>query len=130
MKWTPWILVSLTVFTMGACGGERRENGASDTGSESGTMQGGASTDTAVPGTGGPGTTSDTAQGGAYLRNDTARSGNTGTSDSARGNQTESGVTDTRTGKSTLGRGVTETRPDQSEPVTSKGDTVGHPEGH
>jgi hypothetical protein len=75
MKWTPWILVSLTAFTIGACGGERQENGASDTGTESGTMQGGASTDTAVPGTGGPGTTADTAQGGAYLRGDTATSG-------------------------------------------------------
>jgi len=45
-------------------------------------------------------------------------------SDSAKGNQTKSGVTDTRTGKSTLGKGVTKTRPDQGQPVTSKGDTV------
>jgi hypothetical protein len=43
---------------------------------------------------------------------------------SVRGNQTESGVTDTRTGKSTLGPGVTKTRPDQNQPVTSKGDTI------
>jgi hypothetical protein len=42
----------------------------------------------------------------------------------ARGNQTKSGVTNTETGKSTLGKGVTTTRPDQSQPVTSKGDTV------
>ena len=102
MKWTPWILGSLTAFAIGACGGERRNNGTSDTGTETGTMQGGASTDTAVPGTGSPGTTSDTAQGGAYLRNDTATTGGTGISDSARGNQTKPGG----------------------------GDTVGHPAGH
>ncbi len=44
-------------------------------------------------------------------------------SDSAKGNQTESGVTDS-SGQSTLGPGVEQTRPDQGQPVTSKGDTV------
>jgi hypothetical protein len=39
------------------------------------------------------------------------------------GNQTESGVTDS-TGESTLGKGVEQTRPDQGQPVTSKGDTI------
>ena len=43
-------------------------------------------------------------------------------SDSTR-NQTESGVTDS-TGQSTLGKGVERTRPDQGQPVTSKGDTI------
>jgi hypothetical protein len=43
-------------------------------------------------------------------------------SDSAR-NQTESGVTDS-SGQSTLGTGVEKTRPDQGQPVTSKGDTL------
>jgi len=38
-------------------------------------------------------------------------------------NQTESGVTDS-TGQSTLGKGVEQTRPDQGQPVTSKGDTI------
>jgi hypothetical protein len=38
-------------------------------------------------------------------------------------NQTESGVTDS-TGQSTLGEGVEKTRPDQGQPVTSKGDTI------
>ena len=38
-------------------------------------------------------------------------------------NQTESGVTDS-SGQSTLGTGVEKTRPDQGQPVTSKGDTV------
>lgn len=44
-------------------------------------------------------------------------------SDSAAGNQTESGVVDS-SGQSTLGPGVEQTRPDQGQPVTSKGDTV------
>jgi hypothetical protein len=38
-------------------------------------------------------------------------------------NQSQSGVTN-KTGKSTLGPKVTKARPDQNEPVTSKGDTV------
>jgi hypothetical protein len=37
--------------------------------------------------------------------------------------QTQSGVTDS-SGKSTLGKGVKKTRPDQGQPVTSKGDTI------
>ena len=48
---------------------------------------------------------------------------NTAISDSARANQTESGMTDS-TGQSTLGPGAEKTRPDQGQPVTSKGDTV------
>jgi hypothetical protein len=44
-------------------------------------------------------------------------------SDSARANQTESGVTDS-SGQSTLGSGVEQTSPDQGQPVTAKGDTV------
>ena len=43
--------------------------------------------------------------------------------DSAQANQTESGVTDS-SGQSTLGEGVEQTRPDQNQPVTSKGDTI------
>jgi hypothetical protein len=39
------------------------------------------------------------------------------------GNQTESGVVDS-TGQSTLGPGAEQTRPDQGQPVTSKGDTL------
>jgi hypothetical protein len=52
------------------------------------------------------------------------RAGAGGAADSAKGNQTKSGVTNTKTGKSTLGKGVTTTRPDQGQPVTSKGDTI------
>ena len=39
-------------------------------------------------------------------------------------NQTQSGVTDAKTGSSTLGKDVKKTRPDQGEPTTSKGDTI------
>lgn len=38
-------------------------------------------------------------------------------------NQTESGMTDS-SGQSTLGPDAEKTRPDQGQPVTSKGDTV------
>lgn len=44
-------------------------------------------------------------------------------SDSASANQTESGMTDS-SGQSTLGTDAEETRPDQGQPVTAKGDTV------
>ena len=60
---------------------------------------------------------SDTAAGAAR---DTSAAGIT---DSASINQTESGMTDS-SGRSTLGPGAEKTRPDQGQPVTSKGDTV------
>ena len=47
----------------------------------------------------------------------------TAISDSAKANQTESGMTDS-SGQSTLGPAAEKTRPDQGQPVTSKGDTV------
>lgn len=43
-------------------------------------------------------------------------------SDSAR--QSQSGVTNTKTGKSTLGPKIKKTKPTQGQPVTSKGDTL------
>jgi hypothetical protein len=126
-----WIMGSLLVAAVAACGGNRGDNagdGAAGSGTETGTMQGGA-VDTGTSGGGGGGVgdtapvmsdsaTSPGATGGTSA--DTAR--RTGTS--SKGNQTESGVTDAKTGKSTLGKGVTTTRPDQGEAVTSKGDTV------
>jgi hypothetical protein len=39
-------------------------------------------------------------------------------------NQTQSGVTNAKTGKSTLGPGVKKTDPTQGQAVTSKGDTL------
>ncbi len=52
-----------------------------------------------------------------------SRDSTAGMTDSAVANQTESGMTDS-TGKSTLGPKAAKTRPDQGQPVTSKGDTV------
>jgi hypothetical protein len=154
MKLTPWLLGSLTTVALAACGGNKGNNdtGAARTsGTESGTMQGSSATtaDTGMAamdtaGGGMSGMRSDTATGGARMHSDTgsatsgtrmrssrgttpsSSAGTTSTSgsDSAKGNQTKSGVTNTKTGKSTLGKGVTKTRPDQGEPVTSKGDTV------
>ena len=136
MKWTPWLLGSLAAALIAGCGGDRRhdETGAAGgTGSESGSMQGGATgaaTDTSMrpadsaaaqPGAGAM--TADSARTGARIQGDTNRSG-AGASGTSNANQTKSGVTDTRTGKSTLGKGVTQTRPDQNQPVTSKGDTL------
>jgi hypothetical protein len=43
--------------------------------------------------------------------------------DSARANQTKSGVIDS-SGQSVTGDTVTQTRPDQGQPVTVKGDTI------
>jgi hypothetical protein len=54
-----------------------------------------------------------------------ARRDTTGAKTSASaGNQTQSGVTNAKTGKSTLGPGVKKTEPTQGQPVTSKGDTL------
>jgi len=123
MRYTSWIWAPVTLALVAGCGGERRTNDTGTTsGTESGTMQGTATTpDTAVP----SGDTSATTQG---MSSDTAHAdaGMHGhmTSDSGKANQTKSGVTNTKTGKSTMGKGVTRTRPDQGQPVTSKGDTV------
>jgi hypothetical protein len=140
MRCAPWLLGSLTAAFMVGCGGDRRnnDNSAAGTGTETGTMQGGAATtDTAMSSgdTSGmsPGMSSDTAHADARMHDmnhsgtpsDSASASTGGTADSAKGNQTKSGVTNTKTGKSTLGKGVTKTRPDQGQPVTSKGDTVG-----
>ena len=46
-----------------------------------------------------------------------------GMTDSANVNQTESGMTDS-SGHSTIGPGAEKARPDQGQPVTSKGDTL------
>ncbi len=59
-------------------------------------------------------TSSDTKVGAAR---DTSAAG------TAKVNQTESGMTDS-SGQSTLGPNAEKTRPDQGQPVTSKGDTV------
>jgi hypothetical protein len=72
------------------------------------------------------GMSSDTGRTGSRMQADTGRTGGKKSSSTgnANPNQTKSGVTDTRTGESTLGEGVTKTSPDQGQPVTSKGDTL------
>jgi len=117
-------------------------NKGTNTGSESGAVPGGTGRmdTTSIPADTGA-MRSDTGMSGGMrdtgmMRSDTgmssgsmsdtaaaARSGASGP-DSAKANQTKSGVTNTKTGKSTLGKGATQTRPDQNQPVTSKGDTV------
>jgi hypothetical protein len=57
------------------------------------------------------------------MKRDSTGANGTASADST-SNQTKSGVTDTKTGKSTLGKGVTKTSPDQGQPVTAKGDTL------
>ena len=63
----------------------------------------------------------DTASGGNRMHPDTSGAG-AGQASNER-NQTESGVTDS-SGHSTLGENAAKTRPDQGQPVTSKGDTI------
>ena len=124
MRCTSWLLGPLTVALIAGCGGSKRntDTGTAGSGSETGTMNGATTTDTAIPSgdtsAASQGISSDTAHADAGMHHDMSAS------DSAKGNQTKSGVTNTKTGKSTLGKGVTRTRPDQGQPVTSKGDTV------
>jgi hypothetical protein len=56
---------------------------------------------------------------------DTAAPAAGGTSGGDSANQDQSGVTNTESGESELGGDVTQTTPDEGEPVTAKGDTVG-----
>ena len=118
MRWVFWTLGAVTAFSMAGC--ERRGN-------ESGAARGAGfdtmprmDRETTLQGRYDTGMRSDT----GWRTPDTGRGVRRGSRDSARGNQTESGVTNTETGKSRLGRGVTKTRPDQDQPVTSKGDTL------
>jgi hypothetical protein len=72
MKWTPWLFGSLTAFMIAGCGGGARDDAgtADETGTETGTMQGGTSTDTSTPPPGG-GTASDTTHGNSRVHSDT-----------------------------------------------------------
>jgi len=72
------------------------------------------------------GMSSDTARTGARMHADSSAPAGKKSSSSGNTNpnQTESGVTDTKTGESTLGEGVTQTSPAQNQPVTAKGDTL------
>jgi hypothetical protein len=127
---------TLAVLLLLACGPKHQDSGA-NAGNESGAMSGGTGqmdttsmpadtgtmrTDTAMPADTGT-MRSDTAMSSSSSDTAATRSG-TSSHDSAKANQTKSGVTNTETGKSTLGPGATKTRPDQGQPVTSKGDTI------
>ena len=109
-----------------ACGDGRssdHDTGAAGTGAESGTLP----ADTGAPGAGIEDTTAAPSSDLGTPTTDTAAdtgsaSGAAGAGDKA--NQNQSGVTDTESGQSELGGDVNQTRPDQGEPVTSKGDTI------
>jgi hypothetical protein len=122
MRWNTWMLGPVAAVLLAGCGGGRNANNAGSTaggGPETGTATDtGAMTATDTTSMTPGAATTDT---GTAARTDTGRAGGTG-SDSAK-NQSQSGVTND-SGKSTLGPRVTKTRPDQKEPVTSKGDTV------
>jgi hypothetical protein len=128
MRWTSQASACLVAVVLAGCNGARDNRSGNESGSMSDTsgmsgsstdtsgMSGGMSADTGM--SGGRGTSSDT---GSRMKHDTGAGMR---SDSAKANQTKSGVTNPKTGKSTLGPGVTKTRPDQGQPVTSKGDTL------
>ena len=103
-----------------ACGQGRTDGqgtGATGgTGSESGALP-------ADTGYGGAAIDDTTAAPSADMSDTTAPADPAATEDSA--NQDQSGVTNTETGQSELGDDATKTTPDQGEPVTAKGDTVG-----
>lgn len=110
-----------------ACGDGRtsdQDTGAAGTGAESGALP----ADTGMSGAGIEDTTAAPSTDlGTPSEDTTADTGSA--SDAAgvgdEGNQDQSGVTNTETGESELGDSVTQARPDQNAPVTSKGDTVG-----
>jgi hypothetical protein len=136
MRWTTQASACLVAVVLAGCNGGRNNRSGNETGSMSDTSgmssssdtsgMSGMSADTGL--SGGRGTSTDTGS-RSRMRSDTGRRTRSDTgsgmrSDSAKANQTKSGVTNSKTGKSTLGPGATKTRPDQGQPVTSKGDTL------
>ena len=125
MKRTLMALPCMLAFVL-ACGDGRtsdQDTGAAGTGAESGALP----ADTSVPGAGIEDTTAAPSSDLGTPTEDTAAdagstSGAAGVGDEA--NQDQSGVTNTESGESELGSDVNKTRPDQGEPVMSKGDTV------
>ena len=133
MKRNYFAVPSLAALLLLGCGGPNRHDTGANAGSETGAAPGGTSRmdTTSMPADTGA-MRSDT--GMSSMRTDTGMpagtSADTGAAtgttsrDSGKANQTKSGVTNTETGKSTLGPGATQTRPDQNQPVTSKGNVV------
>jgi hypothetical protein len=118
MRWNTWMLGPVAAVLLAGCGGGGRnaDNAGSTAGGNPETGMQGTATDTGAM------TAADSSRMGTAtdtgMKADTGRAG----ADTAK-NQSQSGVTN-KTGKSTLGPKVTKTRPDQNEPVTSKGDTL------
>jgi hypothetical protein len=106
-----------------ACG-EGRSDGQGGAAGGAGSETGALPADTGYSGAGIDDTTAapSTDVGDTAAMADTTAGADTGASPA---NQDQSGVTNTETGQSELGDSVTQTTPDQGEPVTSKGDTVG-----
>lgn len=129
MRWISQASACLLAVALAAgCNGQRDNRNAGTAGSpnETGSMSDTthmSDTSAMAPGAAGTNVTpSDTGMAAdTGMKRDTSRSA--AGAPSAK-NQTESGTTNSSTGKSTLGPGVTKTRPDQGQPVTSKGDTV------
>ena len=132
MRWTTAATTSLLAAALAGCGPKANRPGA-ETGAASDTAGMGttampADTTGAATGTGAmpsESTRADTGMPG--MSHDTgaaARTADSGRTSSGKANQSESGVTNPKSKSSTLGPGATKTRPDQGQPVTSKGDTI------
>jgi hypothetical protein len=126
MRWTTAATTGLLAAALAGCGPKANRPGA-ETGAASDTA-GGGMTPMPADTTGAmsrESTGADTAMRG--MSHDTgaaARSADSGRTSSGKPNQSESGVTNPKSKSSTLGPGATQTRPDQGQPVTSKGDTI------
>jgi hypothetical protein len=125
MRWTSFAVPCLLATAIVGCKARpatNRDTGALPSMTDTASMSGSAATpapdrvDSAAP----PNATSayPTDTNGATRKDTSMKSKGT---DAA---QTQSGVTDAKTGKSTLGPGIKKARPDQGKPVTSKGDTI------
>ena len=139
MRWTTAATTGILAAALAACGPKANRPGA-ETGTANDTAGAGmpampSDSNTAGSMTGG-GVSSDSTMTGGTGQRDTAMTGmsrdtgpaspssDTGRMPAGKANQSESGVTNSKSKSSTLGPGATKTRPDQGQPVTSKGDTI------
>jgi hypothetical protein len=123
MRRSPLLLSGLVALVLAGCSKPRtdRETGAVGGATDTSSLQPPTTNpaDTTAPGAG----AIDTNRPDTSRALDTSRSKTSG-SDSGKANQSKSGVTNTKTGESTLGPGTKKARPDQGQPVTAKGDTL------
>jgi hypothetical protein len=125
MKWNTWMLGPVAAVLLAGCGGGgRNANTAGSTagGSETG-MQGTAADTAAMTATDSSRMRSATDTGMKARTGTTSDTGMSADTGRTAKNQSQSGVTN-KSGKSTMGNKVTKARPDQNQPVTSKGDTI------